>query len=545
MTKNNNEFIFKKHDSIGVSAAEDDEKFLLNCFIDTGDFSIVEDFGDPRCLILGRTGMGKTALLTKLKDEKKDKDTVIIINPESLAMQHISNSPIIKNLDKLDIDLNTFYKLLWRHSVCVEIFSHHFKIYTQSEQDTFIEQLRFRFRKSNPKHLRALNYMQEWKDTFWKEDNSHVQKMLNRTEQELGSKIGTDIPGFNALVEGKKKTTEELTTEIKERAQSIVNDVQMKEVNDLIDMLNEVIEDQQKKYYVIIDKLDDRWVEDSLRYRLIKSLIETVQELNRCNNIKPLVVLRQDLLGHVFDITKDTGFQEEKFSSLFLPIHWTRSELKKLLDERVNYSFQSRYRKKHDVVCEDVMVKKIGKFASIDYILDRTLLRPRDAISFFNLCISAASETALITEDMVLDAERTHSRQRLEALYFEWYIEFPRLETMIKMLQRKKDIFFAGSLTKEILTEVAIKCIETHVSVDGDKFYETAKNYIDNKVSSNEFRNYLLCIFFQIGLLGVQLKGQTKPKWSYQIKKILSAEDIGDDSTFYVHPCFISALNVG
>ena len=205
MSKNKSEFVFRKHDNIGVSDAEDDKGFLLNCFVDTGDFSVIEDFNDPRCLILGRTGMGKTALLTKLRDAKEGKNTVIAIDPEALAMQHISNSPIIKELHELDIDLNTFFKLLWRHAVCVEIFSHHFKVYTQSEQESLIEQLRSKFGRTNPKHLRALNYMEEWKDTFWREDNSHVKRMLSKTEKDMGAKIGAEVAGFKATVEGKNQ----------------------------------------------------------------------------------------------------------------------------------------------------------------------------------------------------------------------------------------------------------------------------------------------------------------------------------------------------
>src|SRR5665213_2747397 len=86
--------IFQKRDNIGVNDAEDDTKFLIKCFVDNGDFGLMSDYSNPKCLLLGRTGIGKTALISKLKTDKGDR--VIIINPEALAMQHITNSTIIR-----------------------------------------------------------------------------------------------------------------------------------------------------------------------------------------------------------------------------------------------------------------------------------------------------------------------------------------------------------------------------------------------------------------------------------------------------------------
>jgi Cdc6-like AAA superfamily ATPase len=110
--------IFRKQDSIGVNDALDDSEFLHNCFIDLGDIKTIEDFSDPRCLIIGRTGVGKTALLSELRERKGAR--VIVVDAESLAMNYISNSSIVNGLMELGIDLNTFFKYLWRHVIYVE-----------------------------------------------------------------------------------------------------------------------------------------------------------------------------------------------------------------------------------------------------------------------------------------------------------------------------------------------------------------------------------------------------------------------------------------
>ena len=50
------QFVFRKNAVIGAAAAENDEEFLANCFIDTGDLETLADMKDYRRIVLGRTG---------------------------------------------------------------------------------------------------------------------------------------------------------------------------------------------------------------------------------------------------------------------------------------------------------------------------------------------------------------------------------------------------------------------------------------------------------------------------------------------------------
>src|SRR5579862_3169702 len=200
--------LFRKQDSIGVNDAEDDKQFLLNCFVDTGDYEAMKDFTDPRCLLLGRTGAGKTALVTKLIADDAEKNKVILINPEALAMHHISNSTIVRYMYELGIDLNTFFKLLWRHAVCVEIFNHHFKVTSEEETENLLTNLRYKFKKTNPHHLRALNYLEEWRHTFWKKTDDFVTEMISKKETELSGGIKGGLSGISATLAASDKLSE-------------------------------------------------------------------------------------------------------------------------------------------------------------------------------------------------------------------------------------------------------------------------------------------------------------------------------------------------
>lgn len=544
--KSQDQIVFRKQDSIGINDAEDDKQFLLNCFIDTGDYEAIRDFENARCLILGRTGAGKTALLTKLQEDNKAKRNVIVINPEALAMQHISNSTIIRYMYDLGIDLNTFFKLLWRHAVCVEIFNHHFKTTTESETESLIDRLRAQFKRTNPHHLRALNYLEQWQHTFWKQTDSHVTEMIAKKESELGNSLGTTASGLTAKLTSKNKLSEEQKHVIKQRAQTIVDELQMREVTDLLGMLNEVIEDQLKRYYVVVDKLDERWVDDELRHRLIKSLIETVRDLNRFNNIKPLVVLRADLLGHVFELTRDSGFQEEKYSSLYLHVRWTKKQLIELIDRRISYLMRSRYVNK-EITHLDILPATVKGQPAIEYIIDRTLMRPRDVIEFFNIMIREAVDSPLISEQVILDSARIYSRERLDSIYYEWHEDYPGLKKWIKLIREQGNTFMAGSLS---LDDISSRCLEYAVnytdvpSNKNDRFYRLAHNVSEGKLAVKEFVSHLLHIFYTAGVVGLQPEGHEKATWSHDLQKNISVEDIDENTIAHVHPCFESALNI-
>ena len=131
-------FIFKKHDVIGYADAIEDSEFLDSCFVDRGDIAILTRCEDPRGVVVGRTGSGKTALLQRIKNSE---ERAIEVKPESLALSYISNSTILNFLFELGVHLDVFYKLLWRHVFSVEIIKHYFKIHCEADKATFLQKI--------------------------------------------------------------------------------------------------------------------------------------------------------------------------------------------------------------------------------------------------------------------------------------------------------------------------------------------------------------------------------------------------------------------
>lgn len=87
--------VFRKGFKIGEPAAEADTDFLTSCFINNGIVAVATDVHMKQCVLLGRTGSGKSAIIQHIIETQ---DNVIPINPENLALANISNSSVLNFL---------------------------------------------------------------------------------------------------------------------------------------------------------------------------------------------------------------------------------------------------------------------------------------------------------------------------------------------------------------------------------------------------------------------------------------------------------------
>jgi hypothetical protein len=117
MTKTDEQIIWKNL-SIGAPDAEADKDLLNDCFVDNGCLDLIRSTEKHSSIVLGRTGAGKSAILLRLQSLESN---VTALNPLELAFRFIENSTVIQFFEKAGVNLNLFYRLLWRHILITEL----------------------------------------------------------------------------------------------------------------------------------------------------------------------------------------------------------------------------------------------------------------------------------------------------------------------------------------------------------------------------------------------------------------------------------------
>ncbi len=377
-------FKFNKYDSVGAAAAEDDKEFLLNCFYDNGDIQTLINCSDNKCIVVGRTGVGKSALLIELNQREH---FTVLLNPDELSFRYLADSEFLQTLESIGVNLSLFYKLLWKHIICVEMIKMKFKMRTEKDQNDFLSTFLLLFKKDKKKE-RALDYLRQWGESFWQTTEHRVKEVTEKLESDINSKIGAELSKLKTSIEAQNSFAVETKSEVLHKAQKVIDQIQIAELNEVVQILtDEYFNDCLPRHFVVIDKLDEDWVDDKLRFKLIKALIENARDFSRVPGLKVIIALRQDLLERVIRLTREVGFQEEKYRSFFLNIRWSDKQLLELLELRIRKLISHRY-KKSDVSWIDIFPKHIVKIPIDEYLGRMTLNRPRDILEFFNYCHS-------------------------------------------------------------------------------------------------------------------------------------------------------------
>src|SRR5690606_37929282 len=99
---------------------------------------------------------------------------------------------------------------------------------------------------------------------------------------------------------------EEQRLNVQQRVNRVIGQDTLSALQEVIHFLAEdVFDDDQNPYYVIIDDLDREFAESDIKARLIKTLIESVIRMRPVRNVKFVVGVRADVLELVLETTRD------------------------------------------------------------------------------------------------------------------------------------------------------------------------------------------------------------------------------------------------
>lgn len=500
--------------SLGGVSAEADE-LLEEAFYETSDFETISSRLNKRCFVVGRTGSGKSAVLNRLEDLCKE--DVIRINPENLAFPYITNLDIIRRSNDLNVNLDLFWSVLWKHVLLVEIIRHRYKVNSADAKTNIFQGMHQRF-KSDPTKRKALEYLEEFQDRFWEDTDVRIRTITEGLTKKIdeSGKVGAKISGLEvgAGVESANETFIETRKEEADRYQRVVNENQLPRLNAMIDELNDyILQDDQNFTYIIIDDLDLYWVDETIVTDLIRVLFQTVFELKKVRNLKILVALRTNMFQEL-DFGKHMAGQEEKFRGLVVDMKWSPHDLEAMLDERVAVSstrIGSRMKSFTDILPNSNARR--GK--PLDYIFQRTLYRPRDAITFANECFEVGIGKLKLAWTDIQTAEEKYSRNMLLSLRDEWKATYPGIDQLVEKF-RSSPMRMTPEQIALILDDAAL--LLSDLDFKGIRWLTDVTNPIwISPPGENDFAVYqgLLEVLFSIGLIGCATYTSGEPIFYY------------------------------
>lgn len=540
MASSESDTVIWRNLSIGAPDAEADRDLLSACFVDHGALDLIRDSGNHASVVVGRTGQGKSAILFQLGEIE---DNAIEIKPLELAFRFVENSTVIRFFEDAGVNLNLFYRLLWRHVLVTELIKKRFNLHDQGALDRWIDSISIRLKKDSVK-ARSISYLRKWGENFWQETEVRLTEVTKKIESELSASLEGSTALAKLKAGGKEVLTDAERAEVVSRGSSVVSKIQIADLNRVMQVLaEEAFKDQQSRYYVCIDSLDEDWVSHKAKIRLIRALIEEVRTFrSELKHAKIIVALRQDLIEKVFELTRDGGFQEEKYEIYYARLGWSRQDLIELLRLRVGEVFRRKYTNKR-VGLEDVFPKIRGSESPFDYMLDRTLLRPRDLIAFANECFRVAERRPRISWAAILEAESSYSRKRKNALIDEWMNSLPSVKIALELLQGKAETF-----TRSSIPEPAIETLATQLAMSDheDDLVRVCKRALEPRanVSDAQILSAIIQVLYHVGAIGVKFGAESPFHWSHLDEPSISAGDAKRVVSMKIHKMLWKALDV-
>jgi hypothetical protein len=532
--------ILKAGSNIGMNAAEADDDFLFSCFIRTPAYEELTRFESPKMIASGRTGAGKTAIIRSIQREHKK---TVEIDPINISMEYIANSDILKFLHAVGADLDLMFQVIWKHALCVEYIRLRHDVKDETKWRKILENLQS-FIGLDERKAAAVKYFRENNGRFWITIDENIKEVVEKITKKLETEFSNEFEKYKSKVHYEKGVSSEKRAEIIDRCKKIVTPEQLKSLASLIDVLADD-EKHQGKHFIMIDRLDEQWVEDGLRFRMIRALIESLKGFRRITRLKIVVALRSDVLERVVQETQGLGFQKEKYNDYICDLRWTDVRLKTLIQQRLAHLAREKYTDQ-TLTWDEVFPRRISEKDAFTYMLERSLYRPRDMLAYVNLCLRDAEGKREVTASIVREVEREYSLGRLDALIDEWKGAFPSISAQLYYLANFEPSVTLEDLAKSAkLEDLALK-IHDLASSERDPVVIAAKCYISSPDDAGrlEFVKAIVGVLYRIGAIGVRLDEGSRLMYSHLDIALVAGPVLTPASRVKVHLMLSSGLNL-
>ena len=403
----------------GAPAAERDiERGLEDYFVESGAYNRVKS-GAKRVVIGGR-GIGKSAIFQVLARRERDAGSFVIeLTPEDYSYELLTQTMASQSSGSWA--KQGAYAAAWKYLIYVLIMKE-------------VSVHRIRLGKGTGGEI--YRYVR---------DNHHSQQ---------ASKLAA-LVSYLKRMEGIKLGPYEATA----RARELERLYKLEEIHHLLPALRDIA--SRRRIIVLVDELDRGWDSSEDARAFVAGLFQACISVNSLHdNLRVYMSLRQELYEDIPELYDDA----QKYRDLIETVRWDSGPLLTLIANRIRHSLPALVGR-DDQGCWDVLFDRGSGSESFQYMIDRTLYRPREIIQFCTQALEYARDTQTpvpLGLAAVREAEWPYSRERARDIAAEHRFQYPGLLSIMEAFRGRGSI-----LTRDDLELACLELITREVPSRG------------------------------------------------------------------------------
>lgn len=473
-----------KGNVLGDIRAEHDSRMLEASFWQTTDYKALLESYD-RCIVVGRRGTGKSALVHMLSKHWNAKPKTYVMTISPIEEQIIGLRDVVSLFGDNYLHIKAGSKLAWRYAIYMEILSeiaNHYKMKNDLDY------------KSIEKHLMS-----------W-----------GAKRQNISSKIRKKL--ISILDAGKDVKP---ATRISDLSDEFELDL-------LEEVISEAIGKSNHQFVIFADRLDEGYTPDDLGVAIVDGFIQSVIDIKQ--NLQEKVIAFAFVRDNIHRaISKMDPDFTRNIEGQVLRLHWDEYNLFNLVCNRIRVAFNSTI-ENNTRVWNAYTANELQSNTGFKETLKLTLYRPRDILVLLNdafLRAATHDRTKIVIEDIQATAN-TISQNRLNDLLKEYENVFPALDIFTSLFSNKNSDFSISEAAKIINQAFEIKEFTNKLKFQDILLFEGPVQVIKR--------------LYSVGFFGLYNQQSSSYVFCHDGKE--PDKDFTTSSRLLIHPCYWLALSV-
>ncbi len=315
------------------------------------------------------------------------------------------------------------------------------------------------------------------------------------------------------------------------KSKELIKLYKLEEIHHLLPALIELC--VRQKVLILIDELDRGWDASEDAKAFVAGLFQAVISINELTpNLRVLISLRMELYDSIPSLYEDA----QKYRDVMEIISWDETSLLQLVAKRIRHTAPMLSSKNDTESWNSVFSETLDyrQTKSFNYLVDRTLYRPREIIQFCTDALeeSRKAQTWPIDYPVISRAELQYGEERTKDIVAEYRFQYPGLMSIFDVFRGR-----SYTLSRETLELICLGITTGEYGID-----KAAKWVTDQDPE------YLIEVLWRLGFLRAQavggIKAQRRSGSSYLGPHQVFNLNLQNISRFQVHPMFRSFLGM-